>query len=55
MVKGSKSLAIASQRCVILKKDYEKMDGVFFAKFIREHFNLCFAKAAQRHIGKDHF
>ena len=63
--KGSKSLAggrrlhiiaaIASQKGVILRKDYEKMDGGFFAKFIREHFNLCFGKAGPKAYGKRSF
>ncbi|CAB4014237.1 Hypothetical predicted protein, partial [Paramuricea clavata] len=60
--KGSKSLAggwrlhiivaIASQKGVILRKDYDKMDGVFFAKFIRENFNLCFGKVGPKAYGK---
>jgi transposase len=60
--KGSKSLAggrrlhiivaIASQKGVILRKDYDKMDGVFFAKCIRENFNLCFGKAGPKAYGK---
>ena len=61
--KGSKSLAggrrlhiivaIALQKGVILRKDYDKMDGVFFAKFIRENFNLCFGKAAPKYRGSE--
>ncbi len=46
---------IASQEGVILRKDYEKMDGGFFAKFIREHFNLCFGKAGPKAYGKKSF
>lgn len=60
--KGTKSLAggrrlhiivaIASQKGVILRKDYEKMDGQFFARFVRENFNLCFAKAGPKAYGQ---
>ena len=38
----------------ILAKPYVKMNRPFFASFIKQHFNLCFAKAGprrgQRHI-----
>ena len=37
---------------VILRVAYEKMDGEFFANFIREHFNLCFGKARPKTDGK---
>ena len=37
---------------VILKVPYEKMTGEFFATFIREHFNLSFAKAGPKADGQ---
>ena len=53
--KGSKKLAggrrllvmvmVAYDKGVILKEAYEKMDGLFFANFVKENLNLCFAKA----------
>ena len=60
--KGSKNLsggrrlhvlvAIAYGKGVILKEIYEKMNGTFFAQFIREHFNSCFAKDGPKRNGK---
>ena len=60
--KGNKSLAggkrlhvivaVAWRRGVILMEDYEKMDGTFFAQFIRNHFNLCFGKAGPEAYGR---
>ena len=35
-------VAIAHGDGVILREPYEKMNGQFFAAFIREHFNTCF-------------
>ena len=56
--KGSKELAggrrlhlivaIAYGKGVILKVPYVKMTGQFFAQFIREHFNITFAKAGPK-------
>ena len=56
--KGSKELAggrrlhvmvvVAYGKGVILKEAYEKMNGPFFANFVKKHFNLCFAKAATK-------
>jgi hypothetical protein len=56
--KGSKDLpggrrlhlmvAVAYGKGVILRKAYEKMDGPFFAGFVKENLNLCFAKAGPR-------
>ena len=43
-------VAIAYGKRVILKVPYEKMTGEFFATFIREHFNLTFAKATDKTI-----
>ena len=60
--KGSKSLAggkrvhvlvaVAYSKGVILKEVYEKMDGAFFAEFIKTHFNLCFGKAGPKAYGR---
>ena len=60
--KGSKDLAggrrlhvlvaIAHGKGVILAIPYEKMDGPFFAKFIREHFNMAFARAGPKKNGR---
>lgn len=57
--KGSKELAggrrlhvivaIAFGKGVILAVPYVKMDGAFFARFIREHFNITFARAGPKH------
>ena len=30
------------------RKAYEKMDGPFFASFVKENLNLCFAKVGPR-------
>ena len=56
--KGSKDLpggrrlhlmvAVAYGKGVILRKPYEKMDGRFFARFVKENLNLCFPKAGPR-------
>lgn len=63
--KGSKNLAggkrlhmmvaIAYGKGVILKEAYDKMDGAFFAEFIRIHFNLCFGKAGPKTYGRRMF
>ena len=45
-------VAIAYGKGVILKVPYEKMTGEFFATFIREHFNLTFAKAGPKADGR---
>ena len=45
-------VAIAYGKGVILKVPYEKMTGEFFAAFIREHFNLTFAKAGPKADGR---
>lgn len=60
--KGSKDLpggrrlhlmvAIAFGKGVILKEPYEKMNGAFFAKFIREKFNIAFARAGPKRNGR---
>ena len=44
-------VAIAYGKGVILKVPYAKMTGEFFARFIREHFNLTFAKAGPKADG----
>lgn len=60
--KGSKDLAggkrlhvmvaIAYGKGVILKEPYDKLNGQFFANFIRQHFNLCFGRAGPKRDGK---
>ena len=35
-------VAITYGKGVVLKEVYEKMDGQFFAQFIRTHFNITF-------------
>ena len=60
--KGSKDLAggrrlhlivaIAYGKGVVLKEAYEKMNGRFFAQFIREHFNIAFARSGPKRNGK---
>ena len=45
-------VAIAFGKGVILKVPYEKMTGKSFANFIREHFNITFAKAGPKAHGK---
>ena len=56
--KGSKDLAggrrlhlivaIAYNKGIVLKEAYEKMDGRFFAQFIREHFYIAFARCGPK-------
>ena len=55
--KGSKSLAgkcvgvlvaVYYSKGVILKEVYEKINGAFFAEFIKTHLNLCFGKAGPK-------
>ena len=41
-------VAIAYGKGVVLKVPYEKMSGGFFEKFVRQHFNLCFAKCGPK-------
>ncbi|CAB3978823.1 Hypothetical predicted protein [Paramuricea clavata] len=41
-------VAVAYGKGVILRKAYEKIDGSFFAGFVKENLNLCFAKAGPR-------
>ena len=60
--KGSKDLArgkrlhvmvaIVYNKGVILCESYDKMNGKFFASFIRQHFNLCFWRAGPQRDGK---
>jgi transposase len=45
-------VAIAHGKGVILAKPYEKMNGKFFANFIKNNFNICYAKAGPKHDGK---
>lgn len=60
--KGCKDLAggkrlhvmvpIAYGKGVVLKEPYEKLNGLFFANFIRQHFHLCFGRAGPKRDGK---
>ena len=60
--KGSKTLAggrrlhvlaaVAWGKGVILGEVYDKMNGDFFAQFIKENFNLCFGKAGPKTAAK---
>ena len=60
--KGSKALvggrrlhvlaAVAWGKGIILSEVYDKMNGDFFAQFIKNNFNLCFGKAAPKTDGK---
>ena len=60
--KGSKTLAggrrlhvltaVAWGKGIILSKVYDKMNGDFFADFIKNNFNLCFGKAGPKTGGK---
>lgn len=45
-------VAIAYGKGVILKEPYDKLNGQFFANFIRQHFNLCFGRAGPKRDGK---
>ena len=60
--KGSKVLAcgrclhvlaaVAWGKGIILSEVYDKMNGYFFAQFIKNNFNLCFGKAGPKTDGK---
>ena len=60
--KGSKALAggrrlhvlaaVAWGKGIILSEVYDKMNGDFFAQFIKNNFNLCFGKAGPKTDGK---
>ena len=41
-------VAIASGKGVVLKVPYKKMDGPFFKKFLKQHFNICFARCGPK-------
>ena len=45
-------VAIAYSKGVILKVPYEKMNGTFFAAFVREHLDITFAKAGPKTNGR---
>ena len=45
-------VAIAYGKGVVLKEVYEKMDGQFFAQFIRTHFNIAFARSGPKRYGR---
>ena len=58
MAKGTKELAggrrlhlmvvVAYGKGVVLCQPYEKLNGCFFVQFIRQHFNITFAKAGAK-------
>ena len=37
-----------SVKCKYRKEPFDKLNGKFFANFIREHFNLCFGRAGPK-------
>ena len=41
-------VAVPYGKAVVLLKTYEKLNGVFFVQFIRQHFNITFAKAGPK-------
>ena len=45
-------VAIAHNKGVVMRKTYTKMDGPFFASFVEDHLNLCFANAGPKVDGK---
>ena len=45
-------VAIAYGKGVVLKVPYQKMSGFFFEKFVRQNFNLCFAKCGPKKNGR---
>ncbi len=63
--KGSKDLpggrrvhvmvAVAHGKGVILAKPYKKMNGQFFAQFIKNNFNMCFVKTSPKQDGQHLF
>ena len=42
-------VAIAYGKRVVLRVPYTKMDGPFFAQFIKDHFRMAFARAGPKH------
>lgn len=44
-------VAIAYGKGVILRVPYEKMNGQFFAAFIKEHFDICFTRSGLKNGG----
>ena len=49
---GSRRVHVAHGKGVIVAKPYEKMNGKFFAQFIKNNFNMCFAKAGPKQDGQ---
>ena len=41
-------VAIAYKKEAFLSEPFVKMNGLFFASFIKQYFKLCFAKAGPR-------
>ena len=48
-------VAVAFGRGVVLRELYSRMNGCFFARFITEHFNTCFARCGQKVQGRQIF
>jgi len=46
------TVAIAYGKGVILKEAYEKMNERLFAQFIREYFNIAFARSGPKRNGQ---
>ena len=44
-------VAITYRKGIILAIPYQKMNGPYFASFIKDHFNITFAKAGAKHCG----
>jgi hypothetical protein len=45
-------VAIAYGKGVVLRVPYTKMDGPFFAQFIKEHFRIAFGRAGPKQNGR---
>jgi len=45
-------VAIAYGQGVILQEQYDKMNGIFFAEFVKNNFNLLFGKAGPKQNGQ---
>ena len=45
-------VAIVHGKGVVLREAYDKMNAAFFAKFISNHFNACFARCGPKRNGQ---
>jgi transposase len=48
-------VAIAHGKGVVLRVPYTKMDGTFFAQFIKEYFRIAFVRAGPKHNSRHLF